>query len=650
MAAGVLLICFIVVTTVFAQQLPGIGRDYYHGYFTNDDNIDWNFAGAVFEWPAYQDVNDVNAFVEKTRKYLYNMHPVESGRPLDNQAGAAAYVIDTMLGKKGPEFGGSWSTGVQYAKNNFAEWESRVRYYDSKGWVNYNDIATICPPYDHYNQNYRISDVFGYRVGSGDCMTDPVITFNAPDGSYYRLLKHCGNPNGALNPLVPPPPPPPPPRATAECGAMPLPGVLPLNSGYTLRPTAKATNYAIGPSGNPRFSLWVKDPTGATNTYPLTYTAAGGTMTASYNFVGTIGGIYHFQWYLQFPDNPSLNLTCRAGAATPITTPSSDPSDPTHPNNPNNPTRPVGTGTTDQIKVGYQPFFSVVGGDISAGVPGSGPNADIRSWNANGGSYTGAGSQIGALATGDIQNFITAIAMAGAASDGKFAALAFSNIGGVTTGGANTKTYGGGFQATPNKQVPNVSGAVARPESSIDVGSLASGVYLFDRDLTITGTVGAGKSVTVVVTTGHHVIVGGNLLYSYGNFAEVPRLNVVVQGGNVYVDSGVSEIHGVFNVSNTPTPGTGMFVSCANGTTPVDLNTATGYARCNTPLTIFGSVTAQSLLLNRTTGHWATGGSGSAETFVYSPEIWLAPRAGGSGTGSGTTGNYESYISLPPVL
>jgi hypothetical protein len=287
------------------------------------------------------------------------------------------------------------------------------------------------------------------------------------------------------------------------------------------------------------------------------------------------------------------------------------------------------------IYAAYHPYFSVTGGDISAGDGDStnGPE-DIISWNTDnvGEDYAGAGSQLAALASGDITSFVT-----GAGLGSNPSSLAFAN---TATGGTK---YGGGYDA--GNTMPTVSTASA---SALGAGNLASldGVYTHAGDITLSGTVPAGKNVTIILTSGNLYIDNGGaggIKYAYGNLNQIPRLTVIVQNGNIYVNSAVTEVHGVFYAGGS---GKGNFYSCATASGAV----TTDYNTCNHPLTVYGAVTANKLVLNRSYGSLrASPGvpAAPAENFFYSPEVWLAPATTTSGSSSTI---YNSYVSLPPIL
>ncbi len=298
------------------------------------------------------------------------------------------------------------------------------------------------------------------------------------------------------------------------------------------------------------------------------------------------------------------------------------------------------------VTVVAKPYFTVTGGDISS-------NGNITSWNVNnvgGAGYAGAGSQLAALATGNITGFVTGTGMSSNPTS-----LAFAN---TATGGSS---YGGGYTMKAN--FPNVSTAGATDlyakSHTYSIGlewwgpppmaNLASGTYYYNHSVTIGGVLATGKNVTLVITNGDFYI-GDNIMHgAYTNPTQIPRLTVIVENGNIYVQNNVTEIHGVFYAGGA---GKGNFYSCAvNAATPINsLNAKDHYGDCNHPLTVYGAVTANALVLNRTYGSLhasASAPAAPAENFFYSPEVWLAPAATGTGSSPAI---YNSYVSLPPIL
>lgn len=279
-----------------------------------------------------------------------------------------------------------------------------------------------------------------------------------------------------------------------------------------------------------------------------------------------------------------------------------------------------GASVSQCVTVAAKPFFNVVGGDIMS-------NAGIRSWNDSA-SQSAAGSQLAALATNDILNFVTGT---GLASFGDGSGLAFAN----TTANIPAGKYGGSYNVGSIPFAPTTS--VDTLSEPVNLGSLQSKVYAYTGDLKdISGTLPAGVKATIIVSG--NLYINNNLLYdAYSSVAGIPRLTIYAS--KISVAPSVNELHGLFYASLD-------FISCGTSAfASVALTGGAGYNTCNNKLTVYGSVTANKLILSRTSGTQRSGNS--AETFYYSPEVWLAPSGPSGGAGLPT---YDSYISLPPVL
>lgn len=281
------------------------------------------------------------------------------------------------------------------------------------------------------------------------------------------------------------------------------------------------------------------------------------------------------------------------------------------------------------VTVANKPYFNVLGGDILSG-------GGIRSWNQDGGAYAGAGSQLAALASGNIQNFVTGSGLSGGAATRSGSALGFSNS------GVSAPTYGKNYMV-PTTTMPSLVATQTISTPDLDLRTLNEGVYTRSGNLTIHGTVPAGVHATILVTSGNLYVSQDVKYAAYGSVANVPRLSVYVQNGNISVNRDVAEMHGIYYAAGAAA---GNFISCGTpGFTSVDLSAPTGFDTCNKKLTVYGSVIANKLILSRTSGSLRTGQP--AETFYYTPELWAAPA--GAAT-MATTPTYNSYVSLPPIL
>ncbi len=355
-------------------------------------------------------------------------------------------------------------------------------------------------------------------------------------------------------------------------------------------------------SGNPTFYMrYVNNATSVVTNVTFTRSQSGSTytLTANPNITLVDAGLYTAEWGV-------TSSTVTLGAGSDVQSP----------------------GCSAGFKVENKPYFTTTGGDIYS-------QGSITSWNTNGGTYDGAGSQLAALATGNITSFITGSGVSGGVGTGS--KLAFANTTKVGT------KYGGGY-AVSTATPPSMTTTSPLGTGAPDLNTLASGTYRISGTLTLSASsIPAGRNITIFVTSGN-LFIRGNINYGAYALGSIPRLTVIVQNGNIYVDNDVNIVHGVFYSS-------GDFYSCATANnTPVNLNTtANAFNLCNRQLTVYGTVVANQLILSRTYG--TVHGSGvlalPAENFIYSPEVWLAPSANTSGINGS---DWDSYVSLPPIL
>jgi hypothetical protein len=170
--------------------------------------------------------------------------------------------------------------------------------------------------------------------------------------------------------------------------------------------------------------------------------------------------------------------------------------------------------------------------------------------------------------------------------------------------------------------------------------------------LALSGSMSLQPDTTVNLYVTGNVYIKNDITYATYTLGHAPRFNLYVTG-NIYVDPLVKELHGVYVAQTDATGNGGNLNTCAtvSGTT---VTTVQPYATCKqTALTVEGAVaTGGKLQLTRTLGNLVSvapfGGQPAvpnvpAETFRYSPELWL------SAAGNATL-DTQAYASLPPVL
>jgi hypothetical protein len=406
-----------------------------------------------------------------------------------------------------------------------------------------------------------------------------------------------------------------------------------LNQNVPFQVSADMVSSAAPPPGS-RFNISVlKDGAPVYVDNNISYTQSGTTFTSNptQNYTPTSPGSYQLLWWFGSP--ATRTPFCSSAVSVP----------------------------------GYAPFFSVQGGDIAAGVGyGAGcaePVADIAAWNNNTSAapnYFGAGSEVGATATGTITNFVSGLGLSGGVAAQAGHGLSFANT--VATGVAQYGgQYGASIECMPDYYGTNTTSApttipqwhlnqgnffgakngffTANPGGGMNTVELGEGASNPAKNLIIP----AGNTITLYVSG--DVYIDSNILYAPYNTNNVPRFNLYVQG-NIYIDPNVTELHGVYMAQvKAGVPASGKITTCASNT----MTTVQTYSDCSQLLTVVGAMGAGGQLrLNRTQGSLAADvpngvPAAPAEIFQYSPELWMS--------GSPDTGlNVQTYTSLPPVL
>ncbi|HSW80371.1 MAG TPA: hypothetical protein VLG47_06350 [Candidatus Saccharimonadales bacterium] len=252
-------------------------------------------------------------------------------------------------------------------------------------------------------------------------------------------------------------------------------------------------------------------------------------------------------------------------------------------------------------------------------------NGSVVSWNKEGASYAGAGTQYAAFAMNFLQDFASAQSTASFKPKG----LSFSNTNNVDTSGGGNDTYGGDFGSlgcTPNYWCDP-------PPADIKTGNI-----------TITNTsILNGTSKNMYVDGNAYIT--GDITYSdsYANAKEIPSFKLIVKG-NIFIDSSVSKIEGLLVAEPDTSGNDGNIYTCATGFVAPGLDN-TLYNKCNNKLTINGSMIGKQVWMTRTNG--TLYGNTPAEAVNYTPETWLTQFPAcpeNSATG------YDAITELPPVL
>jgi hypothetical protein len=161
----------------------------------------------------------------------------------------------------------------------------------------------------------------------------------------------------------------------------------------------------------------------------------------------------------------------------------------------------------------------------------------------------------------------------------------------------------------------------------------------------------------VYVVKNSDVYINGDITYApYSSVGQIPSFKLVVIGGNIYIGSGVHNLHGLYVAEPDSSGNGGTIYTCAGAAgLPYKFSDANYYPGeynlCNSQLTIYGSFVAKHIDFLRSHGTLGAASmsddynSGTpAEKFIYSPEMWLP-----NGTDGGSF-QPDTFQGLPPVL
>lgn len=333
------------------------------------------------------------------------------------------------------------------------------------------------------------------------------------------------------------------------------------------------------------------------------------------------------------------------------------------------------------IPVVAKPYSRVYGGDVAVG-SGFGDssggscvvnnNAAVVGWNRRGGgsnNWAGAGSQYAVYAMSVIHDFAAA---AGPTSGGGRApaptGLTFANTG---VGGNSTQgLFGGHFGSAPC--MPDYYGS--KPANTTELGGsvnltdLGSGSYNRSGSLTLTSPdgmtpmrVSAGEEISIYVDGDLHI---ANSIQYDGTWSvnQIPITRLIVRG-NIYINSQAFRAEGLYVAQPNENGEGGIIYTCvdpANPFTPLPLDDDL-YQKCVRQYTSRASFVAKEVRLMRTHGSLSQANRSDdaptaandasstlpyGELFMYNPALWIRQPQ----DISGGAGDYDSIVSLPPIL
>lgn len=467
--------------------------------------------------------------------------------------------------------------------------------------------------------------------------------FAPPSGSSWRIKTICYGTN---------------PAATYTCvnGATDVSGMnvgdnqtLYVDVYYELKPVACETSAAVlvgtnpsSPEPNQAFTLNLPFTSTVDQPFTITITATGGLsgIVVGQTASGTTSGGSGVGAFPNVRGPSAGEFTVRYNVAT-----------------------PAGdlNGCLGKVRIVEKPYLRVYGNDVIAGgnfADSSGncvvynPDAAILTFDRqSGGNYSGAGSQLGAHALGQIHNFFSAAMRNGSPSPTPATGLTFGNYGPT---GAVTD-YGG--LSGLSRCVPDYYGTKPTGPLPADVSVLP------DNSVLNSHTIPDGTQEVIYVDG--DVFIDDRIRFANKTWStkkHIPTFYLVAKG-NIYIDNDVDELDGVYIAQHDASTGTGgVIYTCAaqGGATAFEPVAASDLASdCGTKLTINGAFIAKQVKFLRTEGtlsdstsNEAASSGNVAEVFDFSPELYLADQPSVFNTldNSPIDREYDSILNLPPIL
>ena len=246
-----------------AHAWPVYGRQEFYGYFKNKYD---NWGDDVWNSGIPTSVNTANEFITYVKAKLAKGTNTQDGV-------GAAFIIQTMIGS---------SRTLPPSAAQIADWEARVRYADSKGWITWGKTV-----------NYKLTSYYQGPCSGANCDQggpDPTddafyehstthsasaIVFTDGSKTVYQLRYACANPIGVISPLADSPE-----YTMSGSSTVSDTTVVP---GQTVTFTHKLTN--AGPDSAPNVSWRVYDQNGTSKANGSYSTFTQSTKTVNTNNV-----------------------------------------------------------------------------------------------------------------------------------------------------------------------------------------------------------------------------------------------------------------------------------------------------------------------------------------------------------------------------
>lgn len=632
MFVAILLLVVIGTSAGYAGQKARaiLTTGYYVGYFkgattgepNNGHQVLWNCDNSNPNAISNPSSITKQQFVNLIKYYrTNNAHPGCSSSAdtwgTRNTYGAN-FVIQTMRGVYSTGGSANFATSAE-----ITDWEDRVM--DSNVTMQYVS-----------NYTFSINSAFNGDIRDDTWHpqndTQPALVFRYSGSVVYVLKVSCGNPLGNMPGL--------PRKATLDRNATLTPAQV--EAGNPISGTFTISNpSSVSGTVDYRRVAWIdRDGDSYVTSGDTTLgSAATGTVTVSAGGSRNVAG-----WTY----TPGVNddRICVAFRILPA-----------------NSTTEVTTTAYDRActNVGRKPYFQVYGGDTIVGVYQTGgggtcstvSDAGIAAWNRFGkpesdeygpGENIGSGVEMATFALDKVYHFGSSL---GSNNNPRY--RTFTNF--ATNSYVNTTNglFGGSFGSLPGGC--DFVGSNDGTTVTSHTGNVST-VSGSGTETILPTTVATGTHRTIVVTG--NVFIDHNITYaSSGSWAtptDIPSFKLVVVGGNIYISPAVSRLDGAY-LAQPNTSGTGGNIYTCGYSSYVRVGAGSRFSYCNRPLTVYGAFVGKRVFLDRSNGTLKQASSGetyssnnAAETFVYSPEMWI-PTTASTGAARVTTIN-----GLPPRL
>ena len=319
--------------------------------------------------------------------------------------------------------------------------------------------------------------------------------------------------------------------------------------------------------------------------------------------------------------------------------------------------------------VGPESYFSVNGGDTIVGTGfGSGSctddlSAGIVASNIGSDPWTGSSDNLATLAPDIINGFASDSTNTSSVGD----ALTFGNTTNSPYGGSFGSTNGLCSQDyyTTSKNVTGFS-KLTSATGSFNLSAVTSSSNCVDSNsvyycalsgpISISGNPPSGSKAVLYVNGNAEISGTGISIYSNDsstltNASSIPLL-YVISNGDIYIDSTVTSLDGVYvadNLKDSDKTDNGIIFTCANAGASFSSGSAL-ISNCNSQLTINGALVANQIKFGRTYGDITTVNGqpvASSETDNYGPEVWLSQI---NNSNYPLTPDYQDITELSPVI